>query len=228
MIPAASYDHIERILNEETVEIGHGTPEGFPASTKTVGFLIFDQDYARDSIRDLVGNLDMLNLHSGTHMHFFLCGVSKYAPNENEDGGRELGKIGEAHLYHNARAVKTFVDAFEREIPGWRYEVGFDLVLVDVTEVGGRQRLDFSNAVYFKVDEFIRLGIVERPSGLIGKLIKFAREGRLTSAVEFRGELTRLFGVNWLQGLLLAMFPKQVRTLVRGGGVLFGGTAWPE
>jgi hypothetical protein len=60
MIPAPSYDQIDRILNEESFQLGHGFAEGVPRKTRTVGFILFGQDFGRNSIRDLVGNLGNL------------------------------------------------------------------------------------------------------------------------------------------------------------------------
>ena len=227
MIPAPLFCYIERMLNDETIQLEDGIAEGFPLETRTIGFLVFDQNYSRCPIQDLVGNLDMLNAHSGTHLHFFLCGVSKYGMNEK--GDKYLGKMDGVRLYHNARAANSFIEAFRRNIPGWHYDMGLDLVLVDVREDNRNQReLDFSGAVYFRVEELIKQKIVDRPSELLGKFIKFASEDRFASAAEFRGELTRQYGTQWLQGFLLAMFPKHVRKLMRAGTTLLGGTAAPD
>jgi len=103
MIPAPSYEQIDRILNEESFELGHGFAEGLPSSVKTVGFILFDQNFGRMSIKDVIGNLDMLNLHSGTDIHFYLCGVSKFGPNDN--GAREIGTLDGVPMYHNAGAA---------------------------------------------------------------------------------------------------------------------------
>jgi len=191
MMPAPSFSNIDSLLNDESFELGQGIVDGFPVETRTVGFLIFDQNYSRSPIQDLVGNLDMLNIHSGTHMHFFLCGVSKFGKSEEE--GRHLGEMGGVSLYHNARATSSFIEAFERMIPGRRYSLGFDLILVDVTEEGGQRKLDFSNTAYFRVEELIKQKIIDRPSELLGKLIKFAREGGIANAAEMRDELAVLF-----------------------------------
>ena len=226
MIPAPSFDHIDKILNEEAFELEHGTARGLPLTTNTVGFIVFDQNYRHSPIQDLIDNFDMLNLHSGPEMHFFLCGVSKYGM--NEPGARELGEINKIRLYHNAQATHSFIRAFEREIPGWSYNIGFDLILIDVKETDHRRGLDFSSAVYFKVEELIKLKIVERPSELLGKLVKFTRERRVTSAVQFRNELRKTYETNWLMGFILAMFPKHVGKLARAEAVLFGGAATPD
>lgn len=226
MIPAPSYDQMDKILNEETFKLGRGFAEGVPRKTRTVGFILFDQNFGRNSIKDLVGNLDMLNLHSGTDIHFFLCGVSKFGPNNS--GAQELGKLNGVTLYHNAKAVYSFVTAFEREIRDWTYDLGFELVLVDVSESGNNRQLDFSSAVFFKVEELIKVGIIDRPSDLLGKLVKFAREGNFENAAAFREELKRVFGMNWLKGLILAMFPKSVGKLARTHAALGGGASLPE
>lgn len=226
MIPAPSYDQIDRILNEENFKLGQHFAEGVPRKTRTVGFIIFDQNFGRNSIKDLVGNLDMINLHSGTDIHFFLCGISKFG--SNDPGARELGEMNGVRLYHNAKAAYSFVKAFEREIPGWNYDLGFELVLVDVVENNNNRRLDFTSAVFFKVEELIKVGIVDRPSDLLGKLVKFAREGKFANAASFRDELRRAFGMNWLKGLILAMFPKSVGKLARTEAALGGGASLPE
>lgn len=226
MIPAASYKHIDNILNEESFKIGSGFASGLPENSRTVGFILFDQNFGQASITDVVGNLDMLNIHSGSYIHFFLCGVSKFGP--NEPGARELGELDGVNLYHNAAALFSFVDAFEKEIPGWKYDLGFELVLVDVVEEMGRKRLNFSSSVYFKVDELIKVGIIERPSDLFGKLVKFSREGKLSNATAFRDELRRAFGVNWLKAMILAMFPKSVGKLTRTEAALGGGASLPD
>ena len=223
MILAPSFDHIHNMLNEESFRLEHGLAEGFPDKTKTVGFIIFDQNFYRFPIQDLIGNLDMLNLHSGTDIHFYLCGVSKYGT--NEDGAKHLGELNGVSLYHNARASYSFVEAFEGNIPGWTYNLGFDLVLIDVKESCGQRELDFSSVVYFRVEELIKLNIVERPTELLGKLVKFAREGRVSTAAEFRDELRIMFGGKWFLGLILAMFPKRVRRLAHADIALLGGDA---
>ena len=225
MIPAPSFDHIDKILNEKEFKLERGIANGLPLTTKTVGFIIFDQNFHRGPIQDLIGNLDMLNLNSGTDLHFFLCGVSRYG--KNETGARELGEMNGAHLYHNAQATHSFIEAFEREIPSWSYHMGFDLILIDVKQGDNLRELDFSSAVYFKVEELIKLKIVDRPSELFGKLVKFVRENQVRSAVQFRDELRSMFGINWLKGLILAMFPKHFRKLARAEAVLMGGAATP-
>jgi len=93
---------------------------------------------------------------------------------------------------------------------------------------GDRRKLDFSSAVFFKIEELIKVGIIERPSELLGKLVKFARDGKFANAVAFREELRRSFGINWLKGLILAMFPKSVGKLARTQAALGGGAALPE
>lgn len=226
MIPAPSYDQIDKILNKESFRLGHGFALGVPSKTKTVGFILFDQSFGRNSIKDLVENLDILDIHSGVDIHFFLCGVSKYGPNDS--GAREIGELNGVTLYHNAQAAYSFVKAFEREIPGWNYDLGFELVLVDVLEKENRKTLDFRSSVFFKVEELIKVGIIERPSDLLGKLVKFAREGKFSNAAAFRDELRRVFGINWLKGLILAMFPKSVGKLARTEAALGGGASLPE
>ena len=226
MIPAPSFDHIDKILNEEVFELERGYANGLPLTTKTVGFIIFDQNFHRGPIQDLIGNLDMINLNSGTDLHFFLCGVSKFGM--NEPGAKELGEMNGVHLYHNAQATHSFIEAFEREIPSWSYNMGFDLILIDVKESNNQRNLDFSSAVYLKVEELIKLKIVERPSELLGKLVKFVRESRVRNAAQFRDELRSIFGTNWLKGLILAMFPKHVGKLARAEAVLVGGAATPD
>lgn len=226
MIPAPSYQHIENLLNQENFSVGHGYASGFPSKTRTVGFILFDQNFDRPPIKDLLGNLDMINLHSGTDIHFFLCGISKYGP--NDEHAKEVGKINGVSVYHNAQSVYSFIDAFAKNIPGWNYEYGCELILVDVKEAGGRRCLNFDSQVFFKIEEIINIGVVERPSEFLGKLVKFAREGKLTSAFAFREELRRLFGINWLKGLILALFPKAVRNLAQAEAVLGGGSAIRE
>ena len=226
MVPAPSFEHLERLLNEETIQLEHGFAEGIPRETKTVGFIVFDQNFSRSPIRDLVENLDMLHRHSGTHMHFFLCGVSKFGPNDRT--ARELGKLNGVPLYHSASAAGSFITAFEREIPNWRYNLGFDLILVDVAETDGGRRLDYSSAVYFRIEELIKQGIIDRPSELLGKLVKFVRDSGVENAAGFKDELKSVFETNWLKALILAMFPKHVGKLARAEAVLGGGAAVPK
>ncbi|WP_043948368.1 hypothetical protein [Candidatus Phaeomarinobacter ectocarpi] len=226
MIAAPSYDHIDRILNEEELTSGRRFSLGIPKETGTVGFILFDQNFSRYPITDLVANLDMLHIYSGTDIHFFLCGVSQFGPSES--GARELGELNGVTLYHNAEAAYSFVKAFEREIPGWNYDLGFELVLVDVVENNHIRTLDFNSSVFFKVEELIKVGIIERPSELFNKLVKFARDGNLSNAAAFRDELERVFGINWLKGLILAMFPKSVGRLARTKAVLGGSASLPE
>ena len=223
MIPAPSFDHIDKILNQETFEVDHRISMGLPLTTKTVGFIIFDQDYCRGPIRDLIQNLDMLNLKSGNDMHFFLCGVSKYG--KSEKGAKKLGEIDGVRLYHNARASYSFIEAFKREISGWSYSMGLDILLIDVVENDNRRTLNFSTAVCFKIEELITRKIIERPSELLDKLVNFVQEGKVVNATQFRDELRSKFGINWLKELILAMFPKHVGKIVRAEVILFGGAA---
>ena len=226
MIPAPSFNHIHKILNEETFELERGIAKGLPLTTKTVGFIIFDQNFCLPPIQDLIGNLDMINLNSGVDLHFFLCGVSKYGM--NEPGAKELGEMNGVKLYHNAQATHSFIEAFKRAIPGWDYNLGLDLILIDVKECNNQRNLDFSSAVYLKIEELIKLKIVERPSELLGKLVKFVRDGRVRNAAQFRDELRSIFGTNWLKAVILAMFPKHVGKLARAEAVFVGGTATPD
>ena len=226
MLPAPSYDHIDKILNEETFYVNCGYVKGLPLETRTVGFIVFDQNFGREPVRDLISNLDMLNLRSGTKMHFFLCGVSKYGM--NEEGAKALGRIKNVDCYHNARSALSFVTAFEREIPNWNFRPGLDLLLIDVKEHDHRRRLDFSSVIYLRVDEMIKAGLIERPTDLLNKLIEFAREGKVASAADFRNELRGLFGRNWIIGFILAMFPKHFRKLAQAEVVLLGGSSAPN
>lgn len=227
MIPARSFKEMEALLGTRgKFEDGH-IARGVPLNAKTVGFLLFDQNFDRAAANDLVQNLDTLNLRSGTHIHFFLCGVSHYGRNggESEATSKEFGRLNGTLLYHNARAAETFVDAFMKYMPGWDYDVGTELILVDLTTDGDGRRLDFTSAVYFKIDELIRVGIIDRPSELIGKVIKFARNSKLVSAKAFRTELRLVFGSNWIRGAILAMFPNSVKKLAQAQAVLGGGSA---
>jgi len=226
MIPAPDYDHIDKILNEETFRLGHGFAEGVAKNTKTVGFILFDQAFERKSIEDVIRNLDMLNIHSGTDIHFFLCGVSKFGPNNS--GSKEIGILNDVTLYHNAEAAYSFVKAFEKYIPGWEYDLGFDLILIDIIEDQHRNKLNFNSVVFFKVEELMKVGIIERPTELLGKIVKFSREGNFSNAAAFRDELRKVFGINWLKGLILAMFPKSVGKLARTAAALGGGASLRE
>jgi len=226
MIPAPSYNQIDKILNEESFRLGGGIVPGVPRKTRTVGFILFDQSFNRDSIEDFVGNLDMINIHSGTHIHFFLCGVSKYG--SNGGGARELGKLNGVVLYHNAEAAHSFVEAFEHNIPGWNYDLGFELVLVDVIENDLHKELDFNSSVFFKIEELIKVGVIDRPSDLFAKIVKFTRQGKFKNAAAFRDELRSLFGINWLKGLIFAMFPESVGRLARTEAALGGSASLPK
>lgn len=226
VIPAPSYDQIDKILNEESFEFGRGYSFGVPKKTKTVGFILIDQNFERGSIKDIIGNIDMLNCHSGVDINFYLCGVSRYGANDNK--GRELGELDGVKLYHNADATYSFIKAFERTIAGWNYDLGFEVVLIDLVESAGRKELNFQSAVFFKVEELIKIGIIERPSDLLGRIVKFARDGKFSKAAEFRDELRRVFGIDWVKALILAMFPKSLGKLARTQAALGGGASVPE
>lgn len=226
MLPAPSYEHIDKILNEESFIFEHGLAEGLPLKTLTVGFIVFDQNFDREPIRDLINNLDTLDLHTGTDMHFFLCGVSKFGKNEKR--AKYIGQIKGAKCYHNARAAHSFIKAFQREIPGWNYNLGLELVLIDIHEHDHKRRLNFKSAVYLKIDEMIKIGMIERPSELLDKLTRLVQEGKAASAADFRSELTAVSRRNWLKGVLMAMFPNHIQTLAQGEAVLYGGTATPN
>lgn len=226
MIPAPSYDDILKFLNGGKL---NSIPESIFSKireAKTIGFIIFDQNYNRDVLKDLISNLDTLNIHSGTHMHFLLCGVSKFG--QNDSNGKLLGKLNGVNLYHNAMAADSFVQVFEREIAGWSYGLGLDLILVDIADNENEKALDFSSAVFFKVEALIEAQIIERPTELVGKLVKFSREGKFTKASDFREELRRMFGINWLKALILAMFPKAVGKLARAEAALGGSAPLPR
>ena len=223
MLPAPSYDHMEEILNEESFTLKNGIAEGLPLTTQTVGFILFDQNFQRDPIQDLIANLEMLNSYSGSNLHFFLCGVSKFG--KTESGARDLGTINGVQCYHNAEAAVSFAKVFRREIPSWRYNMGLDLIFIDVNERAHRRCLNFSSAVFLNIDEVIKRGIVERPSELIGKLITYVQDGRAANSVDFRKELTGAYRRNWIRAFFLKMFPDHVGELARTEAVLFGGSA---
>ena len=220
MIPAPHYRDIKKIIN------GEGRGKSFPSKARTVGFVIFNQNFDNPSLTNLIQNLDILNKHSGSYIHFFLCGVSRFGPNNRL--GRELGELEGVTLYHNVEALYSFVEALEREIENWSYDLGFDLVLVDIVDIENESCLDFSSTVFFKIDELIKIGIIDSPSELFGKLVKFAKNGNFSSANEFRNKLRQSFGVHWVKALILAIFPKAVGQLARTEAVLGGGASIPE
>lgn len=123
MIPAPSYEHVDRILNEDSFDLDQGSCHGIPRDHNVVGFLIFDQNFQRDPINDFIRNIEFLDLRSGRYIHFFPCGVSKHRPNQH-DASKEIGEASNGILYHSASALCTFIKAFEENIPGWTYNIG--------------------------------------------------------------------------------------------------------
>jgi hypothetical protein len=227
MIPAPSYRHLQMLLNEDYPEIGGYPVSGIPPNRSLVGFLVFDQNIAREPVSDFLENIDMLNEHSGDLVHFFLCGVSRYGYN-NGQSHKEIGTLGGATLYHNSPAAMSFIRGFEESIPGWKYEMGVDLILIDVMQVDRERRLDFQSAIYFKVEELIKLGIVDRTSEFLGKIIRFVRSSPDRGTRAFSASLKKEFGVNWFKAMILALFPGAVGKLARGQAVLGGGAALPD
>ncbi|HWA90455.1 MAG TPA: hypothetical protein VG889_10495 [Rhizomicrobium sp.] len=224
MIPAPEYRHIDAILNKEWFDVGRHSAPGIPTDRSVVGFIFFDQSVTRQPVADFLDNINLINEHSGNIIHFFLPGVSLYSSNEG-DHAVPLGQIHGTNAFHNSKAFMSFKREFEREIPQWKYDFGVDLVLVDVVLRGGRRVLDFDSAIFFKVEEFIRLKIVDRTTELLGKIIKFRRDAKLVTAKDARLLLQEQFGINWFKVLVLALFPKAIRDLARAQAVLGGGSA---
>ena len=204
--------------------MGHGHARGIPFDHKVVGFIFFDQNIQRPAASDFLANLSLLNEHSGQVIHFFLPGVSLYGPNDG-DHAVQIGTLDGANAFHNTKAFISFKRQFENELPQWRYDLGVELVMIDVVETSGIRMLDFNSAVFFKVEEFIKLEIVDRTTELLTKIIKFQRESSLDTARDTKLALQAQFGINWFKGLVLAMFPKAIRDLARAQAVLGGGSA---
>lgn len=226
MIPALSYADVDQFLNNESFRAHNGFAEGLPSTASTVGFVLFDQNFEREPVTDIVRNLDMLNQHSGTAIHFFLCGISKFG--RSEASAKNVGVLDNTRLFHNASAALSFAGEFKRRIPDWDYNLGFDLILIDVKSDGGHRTLDFDTPISFRVEELIKIGAIDRPTELFGKLIKFARDGEFESAARLRNHLREVFGLNWFMGLVVALFPKAVGELARAESVFRGGYAQVE
>jgi hypothetical protein len=224
MVPAPDYSYIEAILNEDWFDVGRHGARGIPAGRTVIGFIFFDQNIKREPVSDFLENINLLNEHSGNVIHFFLPGVSLYGPNEG-DHAKQIGEIRGVSAYHNATAFMSFKSEFERYIPDWRYNFGVDIVLMDVIQQNGKRKLDFSSAIFFKVEEFIQLKIVDRTAELLGKIIKFRREARLVTAKDAKLLLQDQFATNWFKGLVLALFPKSLQNFARAQAVLGGGSA---
>lgn len=226
MIPAPHYDNIDQLLNQEDLFMNEGFLKGFPKNSQTVGFIIFDQNFERGPVIDFIKNIDMINQHSGSDFYFFMCGISRFGKNEN--GARHIGEMDGVPLYHNPQYLQSFINAFQDNIPGWSYNFGLDIILIDIINDGNFKRLDYSSVIFFHIDELINSGIIDRPPQLIGKIIKLSREGRCGNAAAFRNELKLTFGVNWFKGLILALFPAHIGKLARAQAALGGGTPLPE
>lgn len=100
-----------------------------------------------------------------------------------------------------------------------------DLIIIDVRLHDGRKQLDFSSAIFLKVEELIKLGIFDRTTELLSKLIELTKAQRISTARDFREELRGGFGIDWIKALVLSMFPAAVTKLARTEAVLGGGTA---
>jgi hypothetical protein len=218
---------MDEILNADSFDLDYYEVAGVPSDRNLIGFVLFDQNFSRDPISDFLSNIDMLNTYSGKYVHFFLCGVSFYGSNQY-DTSKEIGRIGGKFIYHNSGAAMSFVTAFQDNISSWEYDFGVELILIDVVSVDGRRRLDFDSAIYFKVEELIKLKIIDRTSQLLGKLIRLVQTSEVRTSRDFLGHLKGQFGINWFKGLVLALFPKAVGKLARGQAVLGGGAALAE
>ncbi len=224
MLPAPDYKYIDAILNEAWFDVGHHRAQGIPAGRNVIGFIFFDQSVKRPPVSDFLDNINLLNEHSGSPIHFFLPGVSLYETNEG-DHAVALGEIQGTPAYHNAKAFMSFKKEFEERIPQWKYNFGVDIVLVDAIHIDGRRTLDFNSAIFFKVEEFIHLKIVGRTTELLGKIIEFRREEKLATAKDAKLLLEEQFGINWFKGLVLALFPKSLQQMAKAQAVLGGGSA---
>jgi hypothetical protein len=224
LLPAPDYKYINAMLNEPWFDVGRHPAKGIPAGRNVIGFVFFDQSVKRQPVTDFLDNINLLNEHSGNLIHFFLPGVSLYGANEG-DHAVSLGEIHGISAYHNAKAFMSFKEEFERRIPQWKYNFGVDIILVDVVELNGKRALDFSSAIFFKVEEFIQLKIVDRTTELLGKIIKFRRDAKLATAKDAKLLLQEQFGINWFKGLVLALFPKSIREMAKAQAVLGGGSA---
>lgn len=226
MIPAPHYDNIDQLLNQDNVFMNAGFSEGFPRNSQTVGFIIFDQNFERDPVVDFIRNIDMINQHSGSDFYFFMCGISRFGRNEN--GARQIGEMDGVPLYHNPQSLQSFISAFQNNIQEWSYNFGFDIILIDIITDREHRKLDYSSVIFFHIDELINAQIINRPSQLIGKIIRLSREGKCSNAAAFRREFKITFGVNWFKSLILALFPAQIGKLARAQAALGGGTPLPN
>ncbi|MBU6418257.1 MAG: hypothetical protein KGQ79_00840 [Proteobacteria bacterium] len=224
MLPAPDYGYINKILNEEHFLVGNNPAQGIPTGRNVIGFIFFDQNLRREPVSDFLDNINLLNQYSGKQIHFFLPGVSLFGPNEG-DHAVLIGEVDGINAYHNSRAFMSFKDEFEQKIPQWKYNFGVDIVLVDVIGAKGNRTLDFSSAIFFKVEEFIQLKIVDRTTELLGKIIKFHREAKLATAKDAKLLLQQQFGIDWFKSLIFVLFPKSIQKLARAQAVLGGGAA---
>ena len=226
MIPALTYEEVCKFLNDGNFRGAQGFPNWSNDKTKTIGFILFNQNFSQDSAIDIIANLDLLNERAGSAFHFFICGVSRYGT--TEDGARPLGELKGVHLFHNAKCLMTFVEAFSENINNWNYNMGCEIILIDVNEIDNVMELQFDTAVYFKIDELIKADIISSPTDLFGKIIRFSEQSKLLSARSFKDELQSTFGANWIKGLLLGMLPSSIGKLARAQAALGGGAALPK
>lgn len=221
MIPAPHYSQMNKILNDLSFE------PSVPTKHNVVGFIFIDQNIKRPEVSDLLSNLSLLDEISGEMIHFFLCGVSLYDKNDGDDA-IEIGTVGGAPAFHNTKASVSFQNEFEKQIETWRYNLGVDVVMMDVISVDGRRVLDFSSAIFFKIDEFIKLKLVDRTTEFLRTLIRFRQDSKLNRAKDAKLALREKFGINWFKGLVLSLFPKKVQDMVRLEVVLGGGSPLRE
>ena len=226
MIPAATYDQIELLLNETSFQSNVGYIEGIPIINNLVGFIFFDQNFSSKASGDFLKNLHFLSENSGKFIHFFLPGVSKYGSNP-DDISVEIPGLNPPH-YHNTRAFLSFRDKFEHHIPNWKFDSGISVVLIDLSKVKGVRILDFDSAIFFDVNQLITHQIVDNTSQLLSKIIRLVRDSELVTAKEIRGAFELQFGKNWMKGLILGLFPKKLKRLTKVSTVLAGGRAHNE
>lgn len=220
MIPAPYYNDLKVLLNDPSYTIKGCPAPGLPLGVKTIGFILFDQNYERANIKDLLCNLDSLNLHTGFDIHFLLCGASWYG--KNDPKAIKIGTIEGASVYHSARAVKSYRDEFSKKIPGFEDKVSFQLVLVDVQGEPGSLSLDFPSGIYFNIDDLIKANVVDTPTDLINKFVEVSRKNNLANAASFREDLKVRNGTNWLKEMVLSIFPPFVERMAKSTSAIEG------
>lgn len=228
MVPAPAFEELTKMLNSDrTIWNDSGPLSVFSDNVKIIGFVFFGQDFEKEPARGVLKNIDLLNEHSGEHIHFLLAGFSRFGPNSDERNAPKVCDLEGVPIYFNPRAFNTFREEFTRRIDGWDFDYGMDLILLNVRREKPVRVLDFGGAIYFKLDEMVKIGVCDNASQILGKITNFMEDNKIDDVDQIRKLFEDGFGRNWIKALILDLFPASIGKLARAKAVLGGGRALP-